>query len=302
MSKGDKLIRSAASYSAGMGDIPRLAPDRPLTTGEQPDGRSGSAKPRSWRGRLALILVAVAVAAALIVVWVIGRTYSPSTARLSLRAHPWFFVVLMLHVVGASVALATCVLQIWPWLRRHHPRVHRISGRLYVLAGVWPAGVGSLLLLVLWPEYPINWFSDILTTPLWLAATTIGFVLARKRRFADHRRWMLRSFALTTSFIVTLILGGPVWLIINLPGLRSQFDGNKVLLGHVWSGTVIWLSWIIPLLAVEWWLDREHIRKAHRTAGQRLTVTIPVEAHSISPVEAHSISNGNNHPEGLSAD
>jgi hypothetical protein len=31
----------------------------------------------------------------------------------------------------------------------------------------------------------------------------VAFVLARQRRLAGHRRWMLRSFALTMSFTVT---------------------------------------------------------------------------------------------------
>jgi hypothetical protein len=268
-----------------MDDVQSRAPSQALTTGENPGNRKGFVVRLSWPGRIALGLVAVLVVAALILVWVIFRAYSPSTARLSLKAHPWFFPVLMLHVVGSSVALATCVLQISPWLRRRHPRVHRTSGRIYVLAGVYPAAIASLLLLAFWPEYPINWFSDLLATIAWLATTTVGFNLARKRWLVDHRRWMLRSFALTTSFIMTYILVPPIWLLINLPGLRSQFGGNKVLMGDVFSGTIVWSAWIIPLLAVEWWLDRERIRKSHRNARQPLSVTAPAEVGSNSNVE-----------------
>jgi predicted PurR-regulated permease PerM len=137
-------------------------------------------------------------------------------------------------------------------------------GRIYVLAGVYPAVIGALLLLFIWPEQPINEFSDVLATLLWLATTTIAFVLARQHRFADHRRWMLRSFALTASFTVTLILVIPVGLILR-PELHSQFAGNKVLMEQVQSGMTIWLSWILPLLAVDWWLDREQMRRS----GQR---------------------------------
>jgi uncharacterized membrane protein YozB (DUF420 family) len=285
MLKGDNALRALLVILLVMGEVRNWAPDKPLTAGGQPNGRGSLARPRRWRARAALGLVAVLVAAALILVWVIFRAYSPSTARLSLRAHPWFFPVLMVHVVGSSVALAACVLQIWPWLRRRHPRVHRTSGRIYVLAGVYPAGIASLLLLAFWPEYPINWFSDLLATLVWLAVTTVGFMLARKRWLVDHRRWMLRSFALTTSFILTYILSPPIWLLLNLPGLRSQFGGNKVLMGEVFSGTIVWMAWIIPLLAVEWWLDREHIRRSHRNAGQRRNVTSPAEMYRNSSVQ-----------------
>jgi predicted PurR-regulated permease PerM len=136
-------------------------------------------------------------------------------------------------------------------------------GRIYVLAGVYPAVIGALLLLFIWPEQPINEFSDVLATLLWLAATTIAFVLARQHRFADHRRWMLRSFALTASFTVTLILVIPVGLILR-PELHSQFAGNKLWMEQVESGMTIWLSWILPLLAVEWWLDREQMRRSRQ--------------------------------------
>jgi uncharacterized membrane protein YozB (DUF420 family) len=177
--------------------------------------------------------------------------------------HPWFFPVLMVHIVGSSVALGTCVFQLWPWLRRRHPRVHRTMGRAYVLAGVYPAGIGALLLLGFWPEAPLNEFSDVLTTLLWLACTTVAFVLARQRRLAGHRRWMLRSFALTMSFTVTLIVMGPVWLILRSQ-LQSQFGGDEDAMKTVLSGLTIWLSWILPLLAVEWWLDYEQLRRSAR--------------------------------------
>ncbi len=268
-----------------MEDIQSWAPTQTPTADDQPNDIKGFIVRLSWPWRIALGVTAVLFAASLILVWVIFRAYSPSTARLSLKAHPWYFPVLMVHVAGASVASATCVLQLWPWLRRRHPRIHRASGRTYVLAGVYPAGIASLLLLALWPEYPINWFSDFVATLAWLFTTTVGFNLARKRWLVDHRRWMLRSFALTSSFIWTYLLAPPVWLLLNMPGLRSQFGGNKAFMGDVYSGTIVWMAWIIPLLIVEWWLDREHIRGSHRNAGQQLAVTVPVEVPSNSSVD-----------------
>lgn len=233
-----------------------------MTDGEL-GGHGGGATRHRRQGRLALGFLAVAVIVSLVFVWWVFRSYSPSSAPLSPTKHPWLFPVLLVHIVGASIALATCAFQLWTWLRRTHPRVHRTMGRIYVLAGVYPAGISSFLLLFIWPEKPINEFSDVVTTALWLAATTIAFVLARQHRFADHRRWMLRSFALTASFTVTLILVIPVGLILR-PELHSQFAGNKAAMDQVWSGVTIWLSWILPLIAVDWWLDREQMRRSRR--------------------------------------
>lgn len=246
-----------------MSDAPSLPAERTQATDGELGGRSGPPTRHRRLGRVALTFLAVAVIVSLVFVWWVFRSYSPSSAPLSTKTHPWLFPVLTVHIVGASVALATCVFQLWPWLRRHHPRVHRSMGRIYVLAGVFPAGIASLLLLFIWPEQPINEFSDVVATVLWLAATAIAFVLARQHRFTDHRRWMLRSFALTASFTVTLILVIPVGLILK-PELHSQFAGNKTEMNQVWSGMTVWLSWILPLVAVDWWLDREQMRRSRQ--------------------------------------
>ena len=46
---------------------------------------------------------------------------------------------------------------------------------------------------------------------LWLVTGLAGYRAARQRRFADHRRWMLRSVALTWS-----IVANRGWLVICL--------------------------------------------------------------------------------------
>ena len=56
------------------------------------------------------------------------------------------YPLLVMHVVCASVAILTCVVQIWPWFRARFPAWHRRVGRVYVLAGVLPAGVSGLVI------------------------------------------------------------------------------------------------------------------------------------------------------------
>jgi hypothetical protein len=43
-------------------------------------------------------------------------------------ARYWFLVA---HVIFGSVAMVGAVLQVWPWLRRTHPVLHRRIGRVY---------------------------------------------------------------------------------------------------------------------------------------------------------------------------
>ncbi|MFE2069130.1 DUF2306 domain-containing protein [Streptomyces sp. NPDC059467] len=231
--------------------------------------RSAPERRRPGRGQtVALVLLSLAVTGILVSVWSRYITFDSGRSRLSPAEHPLFFPILMIHIVGSTVAVITCVLQVWPSLRRRRPRIHRISGRLYVFAGIYPAAVSALVLTFVWPYAPLNAFSDTLTSVLWLSTTTYGFVLARQGRTADHRRWMLRSFALTMSVISNTILIIPIGWFVK-PLLHSHFAGNEDVMFQVWSGLDVWLGWTVALLLVEWWLEREQLRRSARRAAAR---------------------------------
>jgi Predicted membrane protein (DUF2306) len=57
---------------------------------------------------------------------------------------------------------------------------------------------------------------------LWLPVTITGFWMARHKRFVEHREWMIRSYALTTSIVVNR-LWGAVLVLVLLPQLDSTF-------------------------------------------------------------------------------
>lgn len=230
---------------------------------------------QSRRQKIGLTVFAVVVLADF--AWIVSRygTFNPDHGRLSMAEHFWFYPLLMVHIVSSSIALLTCVLQIWPWLRNNHRRVHRISGRLYVLAGVYPGAISSLLLTAFWPWNPIAGFSDTLSSVLWLVVTTYGFVLARQGRTADHRRWMLRSVALTSSVLVNTLVFIPVGLVLK-PMLNTWFGGDEDLLNQVWAGLVVWLGWTLPFLAVGWWLEHEQLRRPVRRSPVPVREPAPI--------------------------
>ncbi|MEV6997420.1 DUF2306 domain-containing protein [Streptomyces sp. NPDC093982] len=240
------------------------------TSGAHRAARSSSV-PRRRRPRgqtVALVLLALSVVGVLISVWSRYITFDSGKSRLSPSEHPLFFPLLMIHIVGSTVAIITCVLQVWPSLRRRKPHIHRLSGRLYVLAGIYPAASTALVLTLVWPYAPLNAASDILTSILWLSITTYGFVLARQGRTADHRRWMLRSFALTMTVVSNTILLLPIGWVVK-PLLHSHFAGDEEVMLQVWSGLDVWLGWTLALLLVEWWLEREQLRRSARQAKAR---------------------------------
>ncbi len=56
-------------------------------------------------------------------------TLDPAQARLQPHSpQAVYYPLLVTHIFLGSVALLAASLQVWPWLRQTHPRVHRTSG------------------------------------------------------------------------------------------------------------------------------------------------------------------------------
>nr|WP_158880862.1 DUF2306 domain-containing protein [Amycolatopsis anabasis] len=172
----------------------------------------------------------------------------------------WYYPALVAHIGFASVAMVTCVLQVWPWFRQRHPVAHRRIGRVYVFAGVLPAGVMGLAIALAGPFGPVAATSNALLAVLWLIFTIAGFRMARARRFGEHRKWMIRSFALTMSIISNRIWA-VVWALALEPQLATTFGGSEQALGQAIAGLTTWTGWVFPLLIAQWWLERGRGRK-----------------------------------------
>jgi len=64
-------------------------------------------------------------------------TLDPARARIQpMPPHASYYPLLVTHIFLGSVALLAACLQVWPWLRRSHPAIHRWSGRVYVTAAL----------------------------------------------------------------------------------------------------------------------------------------------------------------------
>jgi uncharacterized membrane protein YozB (DUF420 family) len=181
-------------------------------------------------------------------------TGDPAQSRVpaSFSAH---YPLLVAHVCFGTVALFTVCLQIWPWFRAHYPTAHRRVGRIYIFGGVLPGALMALPIGAMGPFGPMARVSNVLLASLWLTCTFIGYRMARQRRYQEHRRWMIRSFALTAS-IITNRVWAIVAYVVLVPQLETTFRGSEELLRNTAAGLATWLGWVIPLLFAEWWLER----------------------------------------------
>ncbi len=213
------------------------------TSGPGPDDPVEGKRPpaaKGLRGRQAFTVFAVAAIA--YVVWKVPPYLSldPNNSRVPLE-FPLHFALLSGHVICGSISLVTTVLQLWPWLRRNHPAVHRIRGRVYILAGALPS---AALALALYPVTPgPGRVAVLVAASLWSTTAIFGWLAARRKRYVEHRRWMVYSFA--------IMWGYGVWFF---------FVARALLFLGVSENTTVeaarWIDWTATLLIAHWWLER----------------------------------------------
>jgi uncharacterized membrane protein len=176
--------------------------------------------------------------------------------RLTYMAH---LTPLMLHVVGAVVALSLGPWQFVRRLRSRWPRVHRVVGRVYVVA-VLATGVGGLLLAPTTYTGRLAGLAFALLAVGTLGSTAMAFVAIRRRQIARHRVWMTRSYAFIftgVSFRLGLIL---------LPALGLSFDSAYAVSA--------WIAWPINLAVAEVLLRRRR-RPSRRAAPDQMPPPAP---------------------------
>jgi len=112
--------------------------------------------------------------------------------------------------VGALV-LSIGPFQFVPGIRSKWPTLHRWTGRIYV-AGCLTSGVAGFILASNTNAGPVAQTGFSLLAASWIFSTSTAFLKARARDFTAHRRWMIRSYALTLA-AVTLRIYLPVSMI-----------------------------------------------------------------------------------------
>ncbi len=128
-------------------------------------------------------------------------------------------VWLTLHAGFAATALLIGAVQFSKVLRERKPWIHRWVGRVYVTSCLIGAAAG-LLLAIGSSSGAVASVGFGSLAIAWIVTNLLGWYNAREWHFAAHRRWMIRSWALTLS-AVTLRLYIPVAEAAGLPELPA---------------------------------------------------------------------------------
>jgi uncharacterized membrane protein len=130
--------------------------------------------------------------------------------RAYLGTIPWLIIP---HVIGGITALLSGPLQFSSRIRHRNPKFHRVLGRVYVLSVFIAAPLAIVLSNHRHDPRAIYFVAaNIVQAGTWFLVTAAAFLTARNRHIQQHREWMVRSYAVTFTFVGTRVLQPiPAW-------------------------------------------------------------------------------------------
>jgi predicted membrane protein DUF2306 len=213
--------------------------------------------------------VAVLGIATVVMVGYLLSAYIPpdmSTSRVPPR-NELHYVLLVAHIATAAVASLAGAIQFLPAVRRRFPAVHRWTGRAYFFLGVFPSMVLAIPVAALAPFGASNQAALFALDALWIVTAIAGYRAVRQHRYADHRRWMIRNYALIWGSLASRFWI-PVMAVAILPQLSSEsYHGSQLAMIHDMSSGSAWLGLVSAVLVAEWHLQRRYGVPTPRRAG-----------------------------------
>jgi|tagenome__1003787_1003787.scaffolds.fasta_scaffold20644262_2 uncharacterized membrane protein len=161
------------------------------------------------------------------------------------------------HVVAGGLALLLSPLQIAARLRARVPRLHRVAGRV-MLAAIAVAGCSSLVIAPFDTAGPVGTVGFGVTGMVWLFCAAAAFRAIRRRDVAAHRRWAVRTFALTYTAVTLRLLNLPLIALLVVLGMNAGVAEDRA------YAALALLSWVIDLAAAEWYLATRRRRAVSR--------------------------------------
>jgi uncharacterized membrane protein YozB (DUF420 family) len=159
---------------------------------------------------------------------------------------------LLLHISGAMIALLTGPFQFWTGFRARHMRLHRWTGRLFLL-GIALGATGSVRLAF---SSSFGWafgFAMVALSIAWVTTGSMAYYAIRKGSVQIHKEWTVRAYVVTFAFVNIRLLNE----IPQLKQLQPETDRGI---------TLSWAAWVLPLLIAEVILQ---LRRIHLTIPSR---------------------------------
>jgi len=158
-----------------------------------------------------------------------------------------------IHVYASIWVLLAGFTQFSKKIQRNNPRLHRTMGYIYVTDILLITGPAGLLMGFYANGGITSRIGFVSLALLWIFFTAMALIKARQKNFKAHRKFMIRSYALTLS---ALTLRAWKYAITNTAELThtqiSPMDVYRV---------VAWLGWVGNLIVAEWMIRRSGRKK-----------------------------------------
>ncbi|MGZ3864431.1 MAG: DUF2306 domain-containing protein [Bacteroidia bacterium] len=142
------------------------------------------------------------------------------------------------HIFTSLFVLLAGAFQFWDHFLKNYRKLHRFIGKMYVFIILLVSGPGALVMSFYANGNLISRTSFVLLSVLWILFTALAFYFALKRKFLLHRKFMIRSYALTLSAITLRLYA------LVLPGFIHLNAKEEY-------AVIAWASWTINLLLAE---------------------------------------------------
>ena len=146
------------------------------------------------------------------------------------------------HVLCGVAAFVIGPFQFSSRLRRRYLKLHRVLGRVYVGSVFIAASIAMVLANhrhQTGGEHVV--VAQCIQASAWIITTAAAFLTARNRQIQQHREWMVRSYAVTFTFIGTRLFSP--WQ--DWHRLGEGFFAMEII-------TVTLLAILIPDIGLSW--------------------------------------------------
>ena len=161
-----------------------------------------------------------------------------ATKQLIYHIRPWrisFYV----HVFTSPFVIVAGLLQFSRWIMNKRPKIHRISGYVYIVVLLFITGPAAFIMSLYANGGYVAQVSFVVLSILWFLFTYIAYRKIRKHDYMGHVKWNMRSFSLTLAAV-------------SLRFYAYLFDVFNVNLGPRETYIVLaYISWIPNLIFAE---------------------------------------------------
>jgi hypothetical protein len=163
-------------------------------------------------------------------------------------------IAFFIHVYASLWVLLAGFTQFSGRIQSFYPRLHRTFGYIYVTNVLLVTGPAGLLMGFYANGGLTSKVAFVTLAVLWITCTAVALIKAKQGDFAEHRNFMIRSYALTLS---ALTLRAWKWAITNSVELPPM-DVYRA---------VAWLGWVPNIIAAELLIRTYYARRVSNSAN-----------------------------------